>query len=122
MGDFNCFRFEPLRYVMYFDAAVVFVTNFLLLFRFAMVILRGRLPRLIVVHEVFHEVAEIYPLGATGTTAGLHLNFQIPQPYPHQGGGQILPTITEVATKFSPWLRPCYSDIHQSHLLQITSL
>ena len=27
-------------------------------------------------------------------------------PYPHQEK-QILPIIAEVATKFSPWLRPC---------------
>ena len=40
--------------------------------------------------------------GATG-----HLNFQIPSPYPNQGG-QILPTIAEVAANIFLWLHPSY--------------
>ena len=35
-----------------------------------------------------------------------HLHFEIPEPYPIQEG-QILPTITEVASKFFLQLRPC---------------
>ena len=31
---------------------------------------------------------------------------------PRGGGGHILPTITEVAAKIFPWLRPCYVHLH----------
>ena len=44
--------------------------------------------------------------GATGATAVAPKFSDTLTLYPP--GGQILPTITEFATKFSPWLRPWY--------------